>query len=217
MPSLETLVAFFGVSVLLGLSPGPDNVFVLIQSAQRGWRLGLAVVLGLCLGIVVHTLAVALGLAAVFAASEVAFSVLKWCGAAYLVYLAIGAWRAPVSVNDSALADAAASKASASGAELLKMVGRGFVMNLTNPKVLIFFLAFLPQFANPALGPVAPQIFVFGAVFILSTFLVFGSIAIFSGVFGNLLLRSEKAQWWLNKLTAIVFVGLALRLATSQR
>ena len=217
MPSLETLVAFFGVSVLLGLSPGPDNVFVLIQSAQRGWRLGLAVVLGLCLGIVVHTLAVALGLAAVFAASEVAFSVLKWCGAAYLVYLAIGAWRAPVSVNDSALADAAASKASASGAELLKMVGRGFVMNLTNPKVLIFFLAFLPQFANPALGPVAPQIFVFGAVFILSTFLVFGSIASFSGVFGNLLLRSEKAQWWLNKLTAIVFVGLALRLATSQR
>ena len=217
MPSLETLVAFFGVSVLLGLSPGPDNVFVLIQSAQRGWRLGLAVVLGLCLGIVVHTLAVALGLAAVFAASEVAFSVLKWCGAAYLVYLAIGAWRAPVSVNDSALADAAASKASASGAELLKMVGRGFVMNLTNPKVLIFFLAFLPQFANPALGPVAPQIFMFGAVFILSTFLVFGSIAIFSGVFGNLLLRSEKAQWWLNKLTAIVFVGLALRLATSQR
>ena len=217
MPSLETLVAFFGVSVLLGLSPGPDNVFVLIQSAQRGWRLGLAVVLGLCLGIVVHTLAVALGLAAVFAASEVAFSVLKWCGAAYLVYLAIGAWRAPVSVNDSALADAAASKPSASGAELLKMVGRGFVMNLTNPKVLIFFLAFLPQFANPALGPVAPQIFVFGAVFILSTFLVFGSIAIFSGVFGNLLLRSEKAQWWLNKLTAIVFVGLALRLATSQR
>ena len=217
MPSLETLVAFFGVSVLLGLSPGPDNVFVLIQSAQRGWRLGLAVVLGLCLGIVVHTLAVALGLAAVFAASEVAFSVLKWCGAAYLVYLAIGAWRAPVSVNDSALADAAASKASASGAELLKMVGRGFVMNLTNPKVLIFFLAFMPQFANPALGPVAPQIFVFGAVFILSTFLVFGSIAIFSGVFGNLLLRSEKAQWWLNKLTAIVFVGLALRLATSQR
>ena len=217
MPSLETLVAFFGVSVLLGLSPGPDNVFVLIQSAQRGWRLGLAVVLGLCLGIVVHTLAVALGLAAVFAASEVAFSVLKWCGAAYLVYLAIGAWRAPVSVNDSALADTAASKQSASGAELLKMVGRGFVMNLTNPKVLIFFLAFLPQFANPALGPVAPQIFVFGAVFILSTFLVFGSIAIFSGVFGNLLLRSEKAQWWLNKLTAIVFVGLALRLATSQR
>ena len=217
MPSLETLVAFFGVSVLLGLSPGPDNVFVLIQSAQRGWRLGLAVVLGLCLGIVVHTLAVALGLAAVFAASEVAFSVLKWCGAAYLVYLAIGAWRAPVSVNDSALADAAASKQSASGAELLKMVGRGFVMNLNYPKVLIFFLAFLPQFANPALGPVAPQIFVFGAVFILSTFLVFGSIAIFSGVFGNLLLRSEKAQWWLNKLTAIVFVGLALRLATSQR
>nr|WP_264293855.1 LysE family transporter [Diaphorobacter aerolatus] len=97
------------------------------------------------------------------------------------------------------------------------MVMRGVVMNLTNPKVLIFFLAFLPQFANPALGPVAPQIFAFGAVFIVATFLVFGSIAVFSGVFGRLLLQSVKGRWWLNKITAVVFVGLAVKLATSQR
>ena len=218
MPSFETLAAFFGVSVLLGLSPGPDNLFVLLQSAQRGWRMGIAVVLGLCIGIIGHTTAVALGLAAVFAASEMAFTVLKWCGAAYLVYLAWGAWRAPVSVSQ---ADDAASStvnvASASAGEYARMTLRGIVMNLTNPKVLIFFLAFLPQFANPTLGPVAPQIFVFGAVFILASFLVFGSIAVFSGVFGNLLLRSAKGQWWLNKITAIVFVGLAVKLVTSQR
>lgn len=219
MPTLQSLVAFFGVAVLLALSPGPDNLFVLMQSVQRGWRVGIAVVVGLCLGVVVHTTAVALGLAAVFAASSIAFTVLKWCGAAYLAYLAWGAWRAPVSAEKSGNGASAESASSyeISSKELLAMVRRGVVMNLTNPKVLIFFLAFLPQFADPAIGPVGPQIFVFGAVFILAAFLVFGAIALFSGVFGNLLLRSPRAQFWLNKITAVVFVGLAVKLATSQR
>ncbi len=219
MPTFQSLVAFFGVAVLLALSPGPDNLFVLMQSVQRGWRVGIAVVVGLCLGVVVHTMAVALGLAAVFAASSIAFTVLKWCGAAYLAYLAWGAWRAPVSVGkpgDSASTESAKSYEIGSK-ELLTMVRRGVVMNLTNPKVLIFFLAFLPQFADPAIGPVGPQIFVFGAVFILAAFLVFGAIALFSGAFGNLLLRSPRAQFWLNKITAVVFVGLAVKLATAQR
>ncbi len=87
MPSADTLIAFLGVSILLGLTPGPDNIFVLLQSAQRGWRAGMAVVVGLCCGLVVHTGAVALGLAAVFAASAVAFTVLKLLGAAYLVHI----------------------------------------------------------------------------------------------------------------------------------
>lgn len=213
MPSIETLVTFFGVAVVLALTPGPDNIFVLVQSVQRGWRLGLAVVLGLCLGIVGHTAAVALGLAAVFAASSMAFTVLKFCGAAYLAWLAWQALRAPAATAQGPEGSAPATQAPG----WWKMVGRGIVMNLTNPKVLIFFLAFLPQFANPALGPVAPQIFAFGAVFILATFLVFGAIAIFSGVFGKLLLKSAKGQWWLNKITALVFVGLAVKLATSQR
>ena len=219
MPTLQSLIAFFGVAVLLALSPGPDNLFVLMQSIQRGWRVGIAVVLGLCLGVVVHTAAVALGLAAVFATSSVAFIALKACGAAYLAYLAWGAWRAPVSVQkkgvdadgQGAVSDQPSSK------EWLAMVRRGVVMNLTNPKVLIFMLAFLPQFADPRLGPVAPQILVFGAVFILATFLVFGAIALFSGAFGNLLLRSPQAQRWLNRVTAVVFLGLAVKLATAQR
>ena len=219
MPTLQSLLAFFGVAVLLALSPGPDNLFVLVQSMQRGWRVGIAVVVGLCLGVVGHTTAVALGLAAVFATSSVAFTALKWCGAAYLVYLAWGAWRAPVSAAKSdAGPDAVSADCShIDSIELSAMVRRGVVMNLTNPKVLIFFLAFLPQFADPKLGPVGPQIFVFGAVFIVAAFLVFGAIALFSGAFGNLLLRSPKAQFWLNKITAVVFLGLAVKLATAQR
>lgn len=213
MPAIETLVAFFGVSALLALTPGPDNIFVLLQSAQRGWRAGMCVVLGLCLGLVGHTAAVALGLAAVFAASSMAFTVLKSCGAAYLAWLAWGALRAPASVHE---APPGAAAAGASGGAL-RMVGRGVVMNLTNPKVLVFFLAFLPQFADPARGGMARQIMLLGLVFMLATLLVFGAIACFSGAFGALLQRSARAQRLLNRVAGLVFLGLALRLATAQR
>lgn len=210
MPTLQTLVAFFGVAALLALTPGPDNLFVLMQSAQRGWRAGLCVVVGLCLGLVGHTAAVALGLAAVFAASGAAFTVLKLVGGAYLAWLAWGALRAP--------AGAPQAGAAAQGqAGALRMVGRGVVMNLTNPKVLVFFLAFLPQFADPARGSMARQIMVLGLVFMLATWLVFGAIACFSGAFGTLLLRSARAQRWLNRVAGVVFLGLAVRLATAQR
>ena len=228
MPSFDTLLAFFGVAVLLALTPGPDNVFVLLQSAQRGWRAGMAVVLGLCAGLVVHTAAVALGFAAVFAASGLAFTVLKLCGAAYLVWLA---WRTlrpapamPASLSAAttspmANAQAAPSPAATSTTQgsLWHMVGRGMLMNLSNPKVLLFFLAFLPQFADPARGPVALQLMVLGAVFMLATLLVFGAIACFSGAFGALLQRSARAQRLLAQVSALVFVGLAVRLATVSR
>ena len=215
MPSADTLIAFLGVSILLGLTPGPDNIFVLLQSAQRGWRAGMAVVVGLCCGLVVHTGAVALGLAAVFAASAVAFTVLKLLGAAYLAYLAWQALRAPLS---SAGPDAGAQGAAPTAApSLWRMVGRGMVMNLSNPKVLVFFLAFLPQFADPARGSVALQLMVLGVVFMLATLLVFGAIACFSGGFGALLQRSARAQTVLNRVAGLVFLGLAVRLATAER
>lgn len=214
MPTPETLLAFFGVSLLLALSPGPDNLFVLLQSARHGARAGMAVVVGLCMGLVVHTAAVALGLAAVFASSPMAFTVLKYCGAAYLAWLAWQAWRAPVAQADGARPQAGAAL---DARALRRMVARGVVMNLTNPKVLIFFLAFLPQFADPARGSLAPQIMALGCVFMLAAFLVFGAMACFSGAFGRLLQRSASGQRWLNRLTALVFVGLALRLASLQR
>ncbi len=228
MPSFDTLLAFFGVAVLLALTPGPDNVFVLLQSAQRGWRAGMAVVLGLCAGLVVHTAAVALGFAAVFAASGLAFTVLKLCGAAYLVWLAWQTLRPapamPASLSAAttspmANAQAAPSPAATSTTQgsLWHMVGRGMLMNLSNPKVLLFFLAFLPQFADPARGPVALQLMVLGAVFMLATLLVFGAIACFSGAFGALLQRSARAQRLLAQVSALVFVGLAVRLATVSR
>ena len=97
------------------------------------------------------------------------------------------------------------------------MVGRGVVMNLTNPKVLVFFLAFLPQFAEPARGSMALQIMLLGLVFMLASLLVFGAIACFSGAFGALLQGSARAQKWLNRAAGLVFLGLALRLLTVER
>ena len=218
MPTLDTLFAFFGVSLLLGITPGPDNLFVLVQSAQRGWRAGMAVVVGLCAGLVVHTAAVALGLAALFAASATAFTVLKYLGAAYLAWLAWQSLRPrPEAMQNAADPDRAPSPSERPAASAWRMVGRGMVMNLTNPKVLIFFLAFLPQFANPALGNVAPQIMLLGVVFMLATLLVFGAIACFSGGFGALLQRSARAQTVLNRVAGLVFLGLAVRLATAER
>lgn len=208
MPSLETAWAFFGVSLLLGLSPGPDNVFVLMQSATHGRRAGWLVTLGLCTGLLGHTAAVALGLAAVLATSATAFTLLKLAGAAYLLYLAWGAWRAPVG-ELSAPVNASL--------EAGHMYRRGVVMNLTNPKVGIFFLAFLPQFVRPEAGPVALQVISLGALFILSTLLVFGSVAFFAAWIGGRLRQSAPAQRWLNRSAAVVFAGLALRLAWSER
>lgn len=220
MPDVAVLLQFFGVAVLLALTPGPDNLFVLLQSAQHGWRRGLAVVAGLCLGVVGHTCAVALGLAAVVAASTSAFMLLKLLGAAYLLWLAWGAWHAPVSGGPAMPPDTDAATVQAvapSRPRLVRMVGRGVVMNLSNPKVLMFFLAFLPQFADPARGSVGGQIVAFGAVFAAATLLVFGAIACFSGAFGQVLHRSARAQRVLNRLASAVFVGLAVRLLTMHR
>ncbi len=208
MPAPETLAAFFATSVLLALAPGPDNLFVLTQSALRGKAAGLCVTFGLCTGLLVHTTAVALGLAALFAASAMAFTVLKLCGAAYLLWLAWQAFRA----SSTALQTAAPVRLT--GWQLYR---RGIVMNITNPKVSIFFLAFLPQFADPARGPLTLQILLLGAIFILSTIVIFGGIALLAGMLGDWLTRSPGVQRVMNRMTGAIFTALALRLALSER
>jgi threonine/homoserine/homoserine lactone efflux protein len=208
MLTLQTTLAFLGVSVLLGLTPGPDNVFVLLQSAAYGRRAGMLVVLGLCAGLVLHTTAIALGLAALFAASETAFVVLKWVGAGYLAYLAWQAFRTPVSDDGTQTAPPLRAR---------QLVLRGLLMNLSNPKVVFFFLAFLPQFVDPARGLVAWQLAQLGALFILATLLTFGSISFFAASAGQRLRGSARAQAWLNRVAGLVFAGLALRLALAQR
>jgi threonine/homoserine/homoserine lactone efflux protein len=206
MPSLSTLIAFFGISLVLGFTPGPDNLFVLLQSATRGARAGMVIVSGLCSGLLVHTLIVAVGLGALLVASSVAFTVLKSAGAAYLAFLAWQAWRAPVGTTPGKVPEVDA-------AHLYK---RGLVMNLSNPKVVIFFLAFLPQFVVANRGHIPLQIAVLGMSFIGASLIAFGIIAFFSGMGGKLLLRSTRAQRLLNRFSSLVFVALAAKLVSTR-
>lgn len=208
MIPIDTLSAFFAASALLALAPGPDNIFVLTQSALHGKTSGLAVMFGLCTGLIVHTLAVALGVAVIFQTSALAFSALKYAGAAYLLYLAWQAFRASATTVQSR--DNGES-------DLGGLYRRGIVMNITNPKVSIFFLAFLPQFADPARGGLPLQLVLLGLVFIVATILVFGAIALLAGTVGEFFNRSAKVQRALNWLAGSVFVGLALALATTRR
>jgi len=202
MLAVETIGVFFAASVALALAPGPDNLFVLAQSALHGKKAGLLVTLGLCTGLFVHTTAVALGVAVIFQTSEFAFVTLKLVGAAYLLYLAYGAFNAGASSGGKA-------PESSSARELYL---RGIIMNATNPKVALFFLAFLPQFTDPSLGSVTLQIVFLGGLFLLATLWVFGSIAWFAGGISERFISAPRAQVVLNKLAAIVFGILALRL-----
>ncbi len=208
MLSPETFSAFFFASALLAIVPGPDNVFVLTQSALHGKLSGLIVVLGLCTGLLVHTGAVAFGVAVIFQASAIAFTLLKIVGAGYLIYLAFQIFRSkPEHIRMQG--------------GLQKSMGtlyrRGIIMNVTNPKVSIFFLAFLPQFADPDRGSISLQMVALGGVFIVATILVFSAIALIGGTLGEWLNRSASAQRAMNWMAGTVFIGLALKLVTSER
>ena len=208
MIPIETITIFLAASVALALAPGPDNIFVLTQSALHGRKAGILVTLGLCTGLLVHTAAVSLGVAAIFQTSVLAFNILKIVGAIYLLYLALQAFQA------------GAAKLDETGKAKLvwqKLYSRGIIMNITNPKVAIFFLAFLPQFADPSRGSITIQMLMFGGLFIGSTLLIFGTVAWFAGFLGEWLKGSAKAQIIMNRVAGTVFTGLALRLAVSER
>ena len=204
----ETLFVFFMASAALALAPGPDNIFVLTQSMLHGPRAGLLVTVGLCTGLLAHTAAVALGVAAVFETSATAFNVLKVLGAGYLLYLAWLSFKAGTSDISSTEQNVLRP------AQLYR---RGIIMNITNPKVAIFFLAFLPQFAAPANGSITLQIMLLGVVFIVAALLVFGSISWGAGFLGGRLRRSPRSQIMMNRLAGTVFAALAVRLVTAER
>lgn len=192
---------FVGASFLLAVAPGPDNMFVLVQSAVHGAKAGLCVVLGLLAGIVCQTLAAALGVAAIVAASPWLFWSIRILGALYLLYLAYMSWMHPV----------AGEGKSTELKEPVKLFRRGWIMNITNPKVQIFFLAFFPQFVTPGAGSAqtAFEMVILGVTFMGATAVVFGAVALFAGILADKL-RTPTVQSWLNRIAAVVFVLLAV-------
>ena len=199
--SIETIITFITASIALSLVPGPDNLFVMSNSALKGWRIGLYTTLGLCTGLIGHTILVAIGVSVIFQTSAIAFNGLKIIGAFYLIYLA---W---LSIQNKELNLGGESKNSSNRSYYFT----GVVMNLTNPKVAIFFLVFLPQFVNSS-NNVTSQIFMLGLLFIFSALFVFTSIAYLSSFLEGVLKKSKTINKNLNLLAALIYIALAVNL-----
>ena len=199
--SIETIITFITASIVLSLVPGPDNLFVMSNSALKGWRIGLYTTLGLCTGLIGHTILVAIGVSVIFQTSTIAFNGLKIIGAFYLIYLA---W---LSIQNKELNLGGESKNSSNRSYYFT----GVVMNLTNPKVAIFFLVFLPQFVNSS-NNVTSQIFMLGLLFIFSALFVFTSIAYLSSFLEEVLKKSKTINKNLNLLAALIYIALAVNL-----
>ena len=208
MISLATVLAFSCTAVILALVPGPDNLFVLAQSALIGARRGAVLTLGLCSGLLIYSAAVAFGVAYIFAQSEIAFLALKSIGACYLLYMAYGAFRAGAATGGAAQAELESP---------LRAYLRGVVMNLSNPKVAIFFLAFLPQFTSPTAGNIQLQLLELGGIFTICALTVFLGISQLAGRLSGWMLRSERSLRLLNQSAGVIFILLALKVAVTAR
>jgi threonine/homoserine/homoserine lactone efflux protein len=203
----EQLLGFLSASLLITLSPGPDNLLVLSLGASRGRAAGVVFGLGCALGCLSHTLLAALGISALIAASDWAFTVLRLAGGAYLIYLGWQALRSSGALNAPAQSSPEVS--------LRQLFARGLLANAINPKVVLFFLAFLPQFVLLQRGPAPWQIAQLGLVFTLQAALLFGLLGYFAGHIGQWLQRRARAGLWLDRCAGAVFVALGLRLIIS--
>jgi threonine/homoserine/homoserine lactone efflux protein len=197
-PELTTLAAFIVACLALNITPGADLMYSITTGAANGPRAAVAASLGINLGVVVHIVLAAAGLAALIATSSVLYEAIRYIGAAYLLWLAYSMWRA---------APPEASQAKA--APWKRIVRNGFLTNLLNPKTALFIFAFLPQFTDPEKGAIWAQIAVLGAVFVATGFTVNACIGALAGVAAE---RLRTAAPIMNKLSAIIFGGLAARL-----
>lgn len=208
MPGPEIFAAFYATAFILALAPGPDIIFVLTQSALFGASAGLATTAGLLTGVLVQTTAVALGVAVIFQTSPLAFTLLKCVGAGYLCWLAWQSFRA-----GAAIAHSSRQKKFMGYSRLYR---RGLIMNLTNPKVVLFFLALLPQFCVPEMGNVALQMVALGCTFILAAFPVFLGASLLGGRLEKKFNDSPKVQIMMHRAAGLIFLCLATALVLAE-
>ena len=201
---MPDLGLFLVASALLTIAPGPDIVYVLTRGISQGRRAGFAAALGFATGVIFHTALAALGIAALIRSSEFAFSLVRYAGAAYLIYLGI---RALASRSAFTLGQENSAIA------LWTVYKQSVIGNALNTKVTLFFLSFLPQFIDVSAGHVELQMVLLGAVFMLQTVLIFGAVAFFSGAISEKLRSNSAISDRLNIFTGIIFIALGIRVA----
>jgi threonine/homoserine/homoserine lactone efflux protein len=202
------LIYFIAASAALTFLPGPDILFVLTQSISQGKMAGVATATGLCTGILVHTSAAALGISALIYKSALAFEIVKYAGAAYLLYLAWQALR-----ESGELVSSTPVKETNSFA----LYRRGIFMNVLNPKVALFFLAFLPQFVNLESGNVPLQMIFLGIVFLIQAWIIFSAISVFAGTIGDKIVKKPGIGKYINWGKAGIFTLIGVKLALSHK
>ncbi len=202
----STFLYFLTASILLTLAPGPDILYLLTKSLSDGAKAGIILACGLVSGIVFHTTLVMVGVAALIKSSATAMLLLKIFGAAYLLFLAFGAFKSARAGKKISLARADKNFSSAA------LYKRGVLMNVLNPKVLLFFLAFLPQFVNLSADGASLTILFLGVVFAVQALIIFSGVAFFAGRVRNLLLRKRNVGQLLNFVEAAVLAIIALTL-----
>ena len=198
---IESLISFSIATLFLALSPGPDNLYVIAQSLANGPKSGIATTIGLISGCIVHTTLLAFGVSAIIAASETLFYGLKVMGACYLLFLAYNVFRSNAHFD---LKDKASKK---SYSQLFK---QGVIMNLVNPKILIFFLAFFPGFLWDEYQHTIYQFYVLGILFMVISFIVFSGLAILAGYISTTLNENKNVSVLLKWTQIVVFVGIAI-------
>jgi len=201
MPSLPTLALFILAALTLLLIPGPAVLYIVTRSAQHGRRAGFASVLGVETAGLVHALAAALGLSAILLASATAFEVVKYAGAAYLVYLGI---RTLLSRDDPAVETASSER------KLSAHFGKGLLVNLLNPKTALFFYAFLPQFVDPGKGGIQGQVFLLGVLFVLLATCTDGMYSLLASSVGKWLFSSTRIRRARRFVSAGIYVALGV-------
>lgn len=205
----DILTAFVLATGALAITPGPDNIFVMVQSIVHGKKYGLATVAGLMSGCLVHTTLLALGASAILKENETLFFVVKLFGALYLLYLAYKVYASEAKIK---LADSSTAKKSMWG-----LFKTGFLMNVLNPKVTLFFLALFPGFLfSDAMGRVA-QFYVLGFLFIAVSFLIFGSIALMAGQLKGFITKNQHAAVFFKWMQIVVFLAIAVYLLLSDK
>jgi threonine/homoserine/homoserine lactone efflux protein len=198
---------FLIAAMTLTLAPGPDNIYVLTRGITQGRKAGLVAAAGFSSGLIFHTMLAVLGFAALIKASPLAYSLLRYAGAAYLVYIGVRTLRSHSAIQ---------LQGAAEPMKLSRIYWQSVIANILNPKVTLFFIAFLPQFVNAGAGHIPAQMLLLAAIFILQALAIFSVVALFSGMVGAFFQRKKSAAATMNRLAGSAFIALGIRIALPQ-